>query len=327
MIGSGICIWTPRGDLWIGTAGGLNRLTPGAGDVRPVFAQLANGFADQPVRVIDEDNQGTLWLGSDGGGVIRYEPESGAIQQFLNDPEDPRSLSSDRVKALHVDGNGFVWIGTDGGGLNRLDPVTQRISRIPLEGNDGRVRYISADSQGDLWVATSERGLYRLDATGSVIAHFTAGDASGLSSNAIRVLFEDDRGTLWLGTDSHGLDRFDPLTDRFAKLRHQPSNVYSLNDDHITAMHQDRAGVIWVGTHLGANTWNPHVGGFSTFSRLGEGAGELSNNWIAAFAEAPDGRIYVATAGGGVNRVDLETGYAEVLGPASGERISGGQSG
>ena len=308
-----------RGDLWIGTAGGLNRLTPGAGDVEPVFAQLSNGYAEQPVRVIEEDNQGTLWLGSDGGGVIRFEPDTGVLQHFVNDPEDTRSLSSNRVKALHVDGNGFVWIGTDGGGLNRLDPVSQRISRIPLEGNDGRVRYITADSHGDLWVATSERGLYRLDATGTVIAHFAANDGSGLSSNAIRVLFEDDRNVLWVGTDSHGLNRFDPLSNSFSKLRHQPSNVYSLNDDHITALFQDRAGVIWVGTHMGPNTWNPHVGGFSTFSRLGEGDGELSNNWVAAFAEAADGLLYVATAGGGVNRVDLETGYADILGPVSGE--------
>lgn len=305
------------GNLWIGTAGGLNRLRPGAGDVQPEFSQLANGFADKPVRVITEDSQGALWLGSDGGGVIRYEPDTGVLHQFQHDPEDPRSLSSNRVKALHVDGNGFIWVGTDGGGLNRLNPVSQRFSRIALDGNDGRVRFITADSHGDLWVATSERGLYRLDASGAVTAHFTA-EAGGLSSNAIRVLFEDDRGTLWVGTDSHGLNRFDSHTGQFTVLRHQPSNIYSLNDDHITALYQDRAGVIWVGTHVGPNTWNPHVGGFSTFSRLGEGEGQLTDNWIAGFAEAADGRIFVATAGGGVNRVDLHTGFAELVGPASG---------
>ena len=47
-----------------------------------------------------------------------------------------------------------------------------------------------------------------------------------------------DENTLWVGTDSHGLDQFDPLTNRFAKLRHQPSNVYSLNDDHIRSLFQ-----------------------------------------------------------------------------------------
>ena len=315
-------IWTlhldRQGHLWIGTGGGLNRLIPGAGDVRPVFSQLSNGFAEKPIRVIAEDNQGTLWLGSDGAGVIRYEPDTEVLRHFVHDPEDPRSLSSDRVRALHVDVNGFVWVGTDGGGLNRLDPVSQRFTRIELEGNDSRVRFITADAEGDLWVATTEHGLYRLDASGMLKSHFTAGTGNGLSANAIRVLFVDDRGTLWVGTDSHGLNRFDASTNRFEVLRHQPADIYSLNDDHVTAMFQDRSGVIWVGTHVGANSWNPHVGGFSTFRQLGEGEGELTSNWIAGFAEAQESQLYVATAGGGVNLVDLKTGWAEPVGPQTG---------
>lgn len=308
-----------RGTLWIGTEGGLNRLDPGAGNVRPVFSRLQSiRGAERIIRAIAEDQQGRLWLGSDGGGVIRYDPDTGALQRFLHDPADPTSLGSDRIKALHVDDNGFVWIGTDGGGLNRLDPVSQRISRVDLEGSEGRIRFITGDAGGNLWVATSERGLYRLDAAGLPMQHFTAGAGSGLSSDAIRVLFEDGRGTLWVGTDSHGLNRFDPVANRFSVLRHQPSNLYSLNDDHVTAMFQDRGGVVWIGTHVGVNTWNPHVGGFATFAQSGTGEQELSNNWIAGFAEASDGRVYVATLGGGVNLVDLESGRAELVGPQQG---------
>ncbi len=307
-----------EGILWIGTGGGLNRLAPGADDVQPVFSQLANGFADRPVRTIAEDTQGTLWLGSDGAGLIRYEPETGALQQFLHDPDDPRSLSSNRVKALHVDGNGFVWVGTDGGGLNRLDPVSQHFAQIEMLGVDDRIRYITSDEQGDLWVATIERGLFQLDANGVVKAHFTENDNDGLSSDAIRILFVDSDGTLWVGTDSHGLNRFDPVTRRFEVFRHQASHVHSLSGDQITALFQDRGGVLWIGTQTGANTWNPHVGGFATYKQLGEGEGELTSNWIAGFAEAEDGRLYVATSGGGVNLIDLHTGIAAGVGPASG---------
>ncbi|MGE0622070.1 MAG: two-component regulator propeller domain-containing protein [Pseudomonadales bacterium] len=307
-----------EGTLWIGTEGGLNQLNPSTGDVRPEFSQLEGDDSADPIRVIVEDQRGQLWLGTDGSGVVCYDPETGTIQRFLHDPGDPSSLSSNRIKALRVDGNGFVWIGTDGGGLNRLDPVSQRITRIDLEGNDGRVRFITADAGGNLWVATSERGLYKLDGSGASVQRFTTGAGSGLSSNAIRVLFRDDRGTLWVGTDSHGLNRFDPVENRFSVLRHHPSNLYSLNDDHITALFQDRGGVIWVGTQVGVNTWNPHVGGFSTYAQTGAAEHELSSNWISGFAEAPDGRIYVATLGGGVNLVDLETGRAELVGPLEG---------
>ena len=306
------------GYLWIGSEGGLNRFDPLSGTVLPDSARLTSDLSGHPVRVIAEDSQGALWIGSDGGGVYRLAPEAGVLSRFQHDPDDPRSLPSNRVKALHVDGNGIVWVGTDGGGLSRLDPVSQRITSMDLEGSDGRVRFIISDDHGFLWVATTERGLFRLDSTGRQIEHYSADGDGGLSSNAVRILFADDSGTIWVGTDSHGLNRFDPQSNRFAVLSHQPSNVHSLNDDHVTALFQDRGGVIWVGTQVGLNTWNPHVGGFSTFRQLGAREGELSSNWIADFAEAGDGRLYVATAGGGVNLVDLETGWAEPLGPADG---------
>ncbi len=307
-----------RGYLWIGSESGLNRFDPRSGSVQPEFARLTSALSGNPVRVIAEDSQGTLWIGSDGGGVYRYEPDTGVLDRFQHDPDDVRSLPSNRVKALHVDGNGIVWVGTDGGGLSRLDPVSRRLTHLDLKGSDGRVRSIISDSRGYLWVATIERGLFRLGSNGEQIEHYSVEGASGLSSNAVRILFEDDGGTLWVGTDSHGLNRFDSERNRFEVLSHQPSNVHSLNDDHITALFQDRGGVIWVGTQVGLNTWNPHVGGFSTYRQLGAHEGELSSNWIADFAETEDGRLYVATAGGGVNVVDLESGWAQPLGPEQG---------
>ncbi|MEM8768836.1 MAG: two-component regulator propeller domain-containing protein [Pseudomonadota bacterium] len=302
-----------RGVLWIGSNGGLDRLDLDSGSVAPVVTRQDSELGATPVRVITEDDQGNLWIGTDGGGVVRFEPDTGALQRFAQDGGDD-ALASNRVKALHIDGDGFVWIGTDGGGLSRLDPLSERVVRVELPGNDGRVRAITSDKQGDVWVATTERGLYRLQAGGAFKAHYMA-EGGGLSSNAIRVLLHDDLGNLWVGTDSTGLNRFDSATNSFEVLRHQPANAFSLNTDHITALFQDRGGVLWVGTHVGLNTWNPHVGGFLTYRQRGGAENQLSNNWIASFAEAADGRLYVATAGGGVNVVDLDSGEAELLGP------------
>ena len=68
-----------------------------------------------------EDTLGTLWIGTDGGGLNALDPASGKILRFRHDPHDPASLSADTVYSLHVDVRGTLWIGTRGGGLREKE--------------------------------------------------------------------------------------------------------------------------------------------------------------------------------------------------------------
>ncbi len=65
--------------------------------------------------------------------------------------------------------------------------------------------------------------------------HITTDD--GLSDNAITCLFEDRTGYIWIGTE-HGLNRFDGQL-----VQHMDSAT-----EHITAIVQDKAGIIWFST-------------------------------------------------------------------------------
>ena len=42
---------------------------------------------------------------------------------FLNDPNDPNSLSDNGVVAIVEAPKGLLWIGTFNGGLNKFDPA------------------------------------------------------------------------------------------------------------------------------------------------------------------------------------------------------------
>ena len=65
-----------EGGLWIGTYyGGVNYLPPTAGQFSSVsLSELVHGGEDFVVSCLCEDPDGTVWLGSDNGGLFRYDP-------------------------------------------------------------------------------------------------------------------------------------------------------------------------------------------------------------------------------------------------------------
>ncbi len=75
---------------------------------------------------------------------------------------------------------------------------------------------------------------------------------------------------------------------------HTYSNDAGLPQSQVLALHQDRHGFLWFGTYAGVGRYNGRS--FRTFAS----ADGLPGNVVNAIAELPDGRIVVATGGGGV---------------------------
>ncbi|MCR5884649.1 hypothetical protein LRS03_18070 [Rhizobacter sp. J219] len=147
------------GSLWIGTDRGLNRIdrkTDQATQIdQPVFARGVSAIA--------KDEAGHLWFGTNGNGLVRFDPGSGRYTTFAHRASDPRSLNHDRVTALRVDRGGRLWVATDFG-LSRWEPETQDFSTYrPRPGGLVQYRSIAEDPSGALWLATLSHGLQRFD--------------------------------------------------------------------------------------------------------------------------------------------------------------------
>jgi signal transduction histidine kinase/ligand-binding sensor domain-containing protein len=94
-----------RGDLWVGTLRGLNRIsggkvTPFAGD--ETLRKLS-------IRVLYTDRRGELWIGSWGGGLMRQREER--LQQITS----RHGLPSDSIESILEDEEGRFWLGTADG--------------------------------------------------------------------------------------------------------------------------------------------------------------------------------------------------------------------
>lgn len=101
-----------------------------------------------------EDRQGNLWVGT-GYGIDFLEKQSGRFTQYLNQGNDPYSLSNNSVLSIVQDSRGFIWIATHGG-LNLFDSRTRKFraftERDGLPHNS--ILTILEDDNRNLWLTT-----------------------------------------------------------------------------------------------------------------------------------------------------------------------------
>ncbi|MEJ2734766.1 MAG: GAF domain-containing protein [Anaerolineae bacterium] len=315
------------GTLWIGTnGGGLSRLdrttAPGPGPGQLTLYQHdpedPHSLSSNVVRSIYEDRQGVLWIGTDGGGLNRFDRDTGRFERFQNDPQNPHSLSHNEVQTIYEDREGALWIGTDGGGLNRFNRDSGRFERFqhdpqdPDSLADNQVQAILEDRQGALWIATNGGGLDQLDresppgpGAGRFIHHQNdPDDPRSLSDDAVWAIYEDRMGMLWIGTLGGGLDRYDRETGHFVHHRHDPGDPQSLSNDHIWSIYEDRAGGLWIGTFGGGvNRLDRETDKFRHYQADPNDPNSLSENVVWSICEDLEGVLWIGTNGGGLNRL------------------------
>jgi ligand-binding sensor domain-containing protein/signal transduction histidine kinase len=224
--------------LWIGMLGG-----PLGARYRDGGLYMKNGghfdviSAPTPlpsisVMAILEDRDGNLWLGTAGGGILRFR--DGRFERFLlaDTPAD------DMVYALAEDREGSLWIGTQPGGLHRL-----RNSNFVTYGKrdgltDEVIESLLEDRDGAMWIGTHAGGLCKVD--GRPPRCLMTND--GLAHDRVNAIVEDPDGSLWLGTEG-GLNR---LNGRTTTARYTTADGLPVN--HVNALLRDRGGQLWIGT-------------------------------------------------------------------------------
>ncbi len=79
-----------------------------------------------------------------------------------------------------------------------------------------------------------------------------------------------------------------------------------LSQSNVLAVHQDAEGYIWVGTENGLNRYDGYT--FKHYRRERGNPEALPNDFIFDIAEDADSRLWLATNGGGLARMDRATG-------------------
>jgi signal transduction histidine kinase/ligand-binding sensor domain-containing protein len=208
------------GMLWISAGSGLDQLDPTTGefthyrhDPNDPTSLSENNY----VWFIVDDDNGVLWIATNGGGLNRFNRETETFTRYLHDPNDPQSLIHNDVWEIVQNQDGMLWIGT-GGGLDLFDPQTEIFTHYqndpenPSSLSFNFVGPILEAQNGVTWFGTIGGGLNKLDRVSGKFSYFREKD--GLPSDTILEFLEDDTGSFWLIT-VNGLSKFDPRTETF----------------------------------------------------------------------------------------------------------------
>lgn len=202
------------GDIWIGTAEGLNRYCAATDDFERIYE-----VHPADIDYLMEDKKGYLWACSTDKGVFRLDRKTGEWKQFSSEADDPDKeppIPTNSIVTAECDENGNLWVGTDGGGLLKFDYAAGKFTRAPLPGNVRVVNKIIA-YKDQLWLGTS-KGLYCYTPKDNRL--FSYNKDSGLQANVFlpNSGLMTDSGTIFMG-GINGFNEFNPdrITHRFLK--------------------------------------------------------------------------------------------------------------
>jgi len=311
---------TKDGFVWFATQEGLVRYD---GVRFTIFDRRTNPeLPSHFFRSMCASRDGGLWLGLDGGGLIRlhngvftnYTPREGPARRGINVLFESRDgavwigtneglarlydetfisytaqdgLPDERINALGEDAKGRILVGTNRG-LAVMDGGHFKNYFVADGLPDDHVNALHLGQDGGLWIGT-QGGLSFFD--GRTFRNWRLAD--GLPFEDVQAVEVDQDRNVWVGTNGGGLARFSG--GRFATLNAANSRV----DDFIRALLEDAEGNLWIGTYThGLNRLRD--GSFTTLSTT-EG---LSHNFVRGAHEGPSGALWVPTYGGGLNKIE-----------------------
>jgi ligand-binding sensor domain-containing protein/signal transduction histidine kinase len=213
-------------NIWVGTAGGMERLTASA---TTLFA--LPGATETQFETIYNDKDNSTWCAA----THLYRIRGDRVERATIPGLPPNT----RVRTLLRDRAGALWVGTDGDGIFRVhqkrtthytlrDGLVNTFARVLLEGRDGT-----------MWVGT-DGGLSHITPEG--IRDYDT--FHGLAYFSVTALLEDTSGSLWIGT-SRGLSHL-----RANEFVNDPATL-ALRREKIWSLYQKHGGALWIGTSNG----------------------------------------------------------------------------
>ena len=118
----------------------------------------------------------------------------------------------------------------------------------------------------------------------------------GLSQSTVTCILEDNKGFMWFGT-LDGLNKYDGYD--ITVYRNNPKDTFSITDNAITTLFQDRNNYIWVGVAKGGLAVLDNLTQrFVTFTHSPENLHSIASNVINSIYQDVNGTLWFASDNG-----------------------------
>lgn len=241
--------------VWVANSGGLCLYRPKTDDFQR-FLNTADRLRDHTILCLTETQDGTLWMGTWGTGMVAYHPDEKTYQVYRHDSNNPKSISTNSVRTIVEDSKTQLWSGSYNG-LNLMDRASGTFQRFehdpnnPLTISSNVITCLFEDAKKQLWVGTNG-GLNKYYPKNQTFTRYLVDDIR--NQVEVKGILEDDQGFLWLST-AQGICKFNP-TDKSTTWYDQLDGLQAQNFTP-SANFKGQDGAFYFGGTNGFNKFYP----------------------------------------------------------------------
>lgn len=291
--------------IWIGTDGqGVYACTKDEYTFKGLNLLQLPIKEEKPIRAIQTDRYGDLWLGTKDNGIIRikqYNTASDYSSENVTHYTQSNGLSDNAVFALSFSiNNNVLWIGSGGPSINYYSyydsQIHTLINKTPNKFTDVHTLYEASDSV--LWVASGSRlikTIIKKNRNEFEVADtqlFAFDVKNKQASNQIYALCNASDSILWIGMRGNGVIRFNKNTGNYNLITFDEQGIAPMND--VLCVYQDTQNVLWVGSSYGLTRLIMRQDGKFDCKNYNESNG-LINNTVHGIVESRDGKLWLST--------------------------------
>ena len=240
-----------QGCLWFGTySGGLCFINLDEQKSLKSFNGRTDELSYSVVSSFAEDDK-YLWIGTEGGGLNRYDKQTNKFSYFKYRPNQ-NSLSYDNIQCL-LYSNNLLWIGMSRGGLDCLNTKTEHFTHYTINNNmliNDHVERIVAEADSGIWIKylMNRNYLTYLSIKENTTKHFNFQSLPIQPNGDISDIKRGNGDTLWIAS-SQQLLTMNVRTHDVQVAGYKHSDIKDIHNINIQTIHVDnKQQLIWIGT-------------------------------------------------------------------------------
>lgn len=288
--------------IWVGTTAGIYIYDPhyenfSRFDKKTDQGESVNGL----VRDLKVDAEGNIWMVVQDKGVFCLTIDEKLVRY---------PLENMNLRKMEFDYYGNVWVATYGRGLLSIDPKSSEVHEFLIDEkkkkiSENYINTILSVNSNYLLVGTVTRGVQKFNLKEKTFAPFLEKGHDG-HPLFVRCMIKTKNQGLWIGTEE-GIFIYDLKTMEFVNLRHFHNDPFSISDNAIHSLYQDREGGIWIGTFFGGVSYfNDSFSHFEKYYPI-IGKNSISGKSISEFCEDGEKNIWIGTEDAGLNKFNPAT--------------------
>jgi len=240
-----------------------------------------------------QDTTGLLWIGTDGGGLLKYDPDTDCFVAYEYQPGSVHSIPSQRIKDILVDADNRCWVTSENGGLSLYRPDTDdfqtwRIIEAPKSADEEVLNMFGKIAQDPrhedtLWFQIPH-AIVAFDKSRHTFKVIHQPDEFSSISLASICLMGD---SIWLGAWDKGLLVYNRATDDWALID-------SLPFKHVEDIVAADSSTLWLcSSDGGLSTFNTSKGIIQKVENQSDNYRTLPEGGVYALHEDRGGRLWV----------------------------------